>query len=403
MTYEVSNECKGAKGFVEEAAMIVSVKDAYKLIGLTVIMACAVFVCNLFLNFNLDLAAIETSLLPEQQAVYDASTTIAVASCAISGSCLVMSAIVMLVFYIKNYVNSHAKQLGALKALGFSNVRIARNFWVFAVAVAMGAVLGYAISFAIFPAFYNWQNSTGDLPKIVMTFHAELLVYLVLLPSVVFGILAVLFAMMRLKSPVMSLLRGDGKERVSKKHRTHRERSTVKHRPFLQELGFSTVRSRPSLVFFMIFAPFCFSAMIQMGFAMGEYSSEFITMIMLTIGIALASTIMFLACSAVVSANAKPIAMLKVNGYSFMQCAAAILGGYIPFAFLGFAIGTIYEIGLMMIMVNILYANLGVGTFTFDWMLLLYTFLAFVVMFTAVMVLYAYAIKRTSIKIIMQE
>lgn len=385
--------------------MIVSVKDTYKLIGLTVIIACAAFVSNLFLNFNLDLAAIEPLLLPEQQAAYDASVTVAAASCAIGGCCLVMSAIVMLVFYIKNYVNSHEKQLGVLKALGFSNVRIARNFWVFAVAVAMGAILGYALSFAVFPEFYRWQNSTGNLPKIVMTFHAELLVYLVILPPIVFGALAVLFALLRLRCPVMSLLRGDRKESVEKKrrctHRTRKEKSSGNERPFLQELVLSTVRSRPSLVFFMIFAPFCFSAMIQMGFAMGEFSSEFVTILMIIIGTALAMTIMFLACSTVVSANAKTIAIMKVNGYSFIQCTAAILGGYIPFAFLGFAIGTGYECGLMAIMVRIIYADSGV--FKFDWLLLLYTFLAFVVVFTAVTLLYAYSIKRTSVKIIMQE
>lgn len=383
--------------------MIVSIKDTYKLVGLMVIMACAAFVSNLFLNFNLDLAAIETLLLPEQQAIYDASVTVAAASCAISGCCLVMAAIVMLMFYIKNYVSSHEKQLGVLKALGFSNIRIARNFWVFAIAVAMGAILGYALSFAVFPEFYRWQNSAGDLPKITMTFHGELLVYLVILPSIVFGALAVLFALLRLRCPVMSLLREDRKERVDKKHSARKEKPRAKERPFLQELGLSTVRSRPSLVFFMIFAPFCFSAMIQMGFAMGEYSSEFITIIMLTIGIVLAIAIMFLACSAVVNANAKTIAMLKVNGYSFKHCAAAILGGYIPFAFLGFALGTGYEYALMIFMVNIVYADIGIGKFTFDWMLLLYTFLAFVVAFTAVMVMYAYAIKRTSVKIIMQE
>ena len=39
--------------------MVIGVKDTVKLFGISIIACCAVFVCTLFLNDNLDLAAIE--------------------------------------------------------------------------------------------------------------------------------------------------------------------------------------------------------------------------------------------------------------------------------------------------------------------------------------------------------
>lgn len=39
--------------------MVIGVKDTVKLFGISIIACCAVFVCTLFLNYNLDLAAIE--------------------------------------------------------------------------------------------------------------------------------------------------------------------------------------------------------------------------------------------------------------------------------------------------------------------------------------------------------
>ena len=36
--------------------MIIGIKDEIKLIGISIIACCAVFVCTLFLNYNIDLA-----------------------------------------------------------------------------------------------------------------------------------------------------------------------------------------------------------------------------------------------------------------------------------------------------------------------------------------------------------
>ncbi|MFQ6968828.1 MAG: FtsX-like permease family protein [Subdoligranulum sp.] len=50
----------------------------------------------------------------------------------------------MLLFYIKHYIDTHKKELGILKALGYSNIKIAKSFWVFGISIFIGTVTGYA-------------------------------------------------------------------------------------------------------------------------------------------------------------------------------------------------------------------------------------------------------------------
>ena len=55
--------------------MVIGIKDAIKLIGISIIACCAVFVCALFLSFNIDLAAIEDKILTEAGIVMSVSYT----------------------------------------------------------------------------------------------------------------------------------------------------------------------------------------------------------------------------------------------------------------------------------------------------------------------------------------
>lgn len=45
--------------------MIISIKDSVKLIGIMIIAGCAVFVCTLFLNFNMDIVGIRDEITSE--------------------------------------------------------------------------------------------------------------------------------------------------------------------------------------------------------------------------------------------------------------------------------------------------------------------------------------------------
>ena len=82
--------------------MIVSVKDAAKLIGVSVVSFCAVFVCNLFLNYNIDITSIEPLLTNEYQITfYDTLKLMGNVVALISGGCLLITSVVILFFYIK--------------------------------------------------------------------------------------------------------------------------------------------------------------------------------------------------------------------------------------------------------------------------------------------------------------
>ena len=53
--------------------MVIGLKDAIKLVGICIISFCAVFVCTMFLSYNIDIVAIQDKITIEQvQTFYDA-------------------------------------------------------------------------------------------------------------------------------------------------------------------------------------------------------------------------------------------------------------------------------------------------------------------------------------------
>ena len=160
--------------------MIVSIKDSVKLFGISIMTCCAVTVCNMFLNYYLDLTAIAGLIdNPYAQMFYDA------------GGCLAITTVVMLFFYIKHYIDSHSKEIGILKALGYSDFKIAKGFSVFGLSVFLGCFVGYLLSFALMPQFYELQNKDGYLPELSIGFHWILFFLLVIVPTLVFALIAV--------------------------------------------------------------------------------------------------------------------------------------------------------------------------------------------------------------------
>ena len=111
--------------------MVIGFKDAFKLVGVSVIFFCAAFVCTFFLSYYMDVITLRDEVPAELSVLYNAQVSMAQFTSAITGGVLVLIAAVMLVFYVKLYVDSHAKQLGVLKALGFSNARLAASFCLF--------------------------------------------------------------------------------------------------------------------------------------------------------------------------------------------------------------------------------------------------------------------------------
>ena len=102
--------------------MLVGIKNASKLIGLSIIACCAVLVCTMFVNFYFDVRLIESEITSELSIVfYNAQVSTAKVVCLVSGGCLLLTAVVMLLFYIKHYIDTHKKELGIL------NLNYSRN------------------------------------------------------------------------------------------------------------------------------------------------------------------------------------------------------------------------------------------------------------------------------------
>ena len=140
--------------------MVIRLKDTAKLFGITIIACCAVFVCTLFLSYNIDLAATKDVITTEAgMAMYNAQVLMGKVIAAVSGGCLIATSVVMLLFYVKNYIGTHGKELGILKALGYSNIKIARHFWVFGLSVFVGSTIGFVVGYFYLPTFYQKTSS----------------------------------------------------------------------------------------------------------------------------------------------------------------------------------------------------------------------------------------------------
>lgn len=382
--------------------MVVGIKDAAKLIGISIISFCAVIVCTMFLNFNMDVVGIKDDITSEYvMAFYDAQVSTAKVVSIVSGGCLLVTSLIMLIFYIKHYIDTHKKELGILKALGYSNMRIAKNFYVFGLSVFIGTVLGFGGAFLLMPKFYALQNEDKILPEIFIHFHPQLFVCLVIVPTVAFSLLSVCYADFALKKPVLSLLKGSLRN-SAKVRKTKPEKDTGES--FISDLKKTTLKSRKSLVFFIVFASFCFSAMTQMSASMKDLSSVMMGMMILLIGIVLACTTLFIAITTVIKGNTKTLAMMRVFGYSQKECCRALLGGYRPLGYIGFAIGTIYQYVLLRIMVDIVFKDIeGVPEYKFDFPVMFLSLAAFILFYEIVMYVYSQRIKKISVKEIMLE
>lgn len=377
--------------------MIIGIKDITKLFAITIVSCCATFVCALFLNYNLDIVEIQSQITtPQGRVLYDALVATGKVVVGVSGGCLVITTVIMLIFYVKQYIDSHSKDLGILKALGYSNFRIAKHFWVFGISVFVGSVLGYLGAWAYIPTFYAVQNAEGLLPEILPRFHFPLAFSLLVIPTAFFMLLSVLYACRKLKTPVLDLLQEIRYVRVRIRGK---DTGTL---PFLENLRKCTLSGRRILVFFVGFSAFCFSAMTQMAMSMEELSSESFSWMILSIGLILAFMTLLMSLTSVVKANTKTIAMMKVFGYSEKECSRAILGGYRPVSYIGFAIGTAYQYLLLRIMVDIVFADYAnMPTYRFDFKALGISLVTFVISYELIICCHARKIGKQSIKSVM--
>lgn len=100
--------------------MIISFKSLGKLTGIVIVCFCAVFVCTFFLNFYLDVLPLRDSVSEQMLPLYEAQLATAQMCCSITGGVLALTVVVMIVFYVRLYIDEHAAELGILKSMGYS-------------------------------------------------------------------------------------------------------------------------------------------------------------------------------------------------------------------------------------------------------------------------------------------
>ena len=189
--------------------------------------------------------------MPQVMVFYEAQVSTAKVVCMVSGGCLLMTSVIMLIFYIKHYIDTHKKELGILKALGYSPLRIAKSFYVFGSSIFIGTITGFCGAFLIMPTFYNVQNKDKILPEITVQFHPVLLVYMVAAPTAAFSLLAVFYAFRRMKNPVLALLKDNVQTSSKLRKRPAEEKDEDS---FTDDLQKSTLKSKKTLAFFIVFA-----------------------------------------------------------------------------------------------------------------------------------------------------
>lgn len=380
--------------------MVIGFKDIFKLLGISIVACCAVFVCTLFLNYNFDLIDLKNEILIDDAAkvMYEAQVSMGKVIVAITSGCLGATSIVLLMFYIKNYIDAHGKELGILKAIGYSDFSVAKYFWVFGLSVFIGCGAGFVAAFLYLPSFYQIQNADGILPNIAVRFHLILPLCLVAVPTMLFMAISVFYALLKLKTPPLDLMLE--RSRTIIKH----GRESAKNLSFLQSLKQATIRSKKLLVFFVAFSAFCFSAMVQMSLSMTDLASETMAWMIFIIGLILSFVTLLLSLSNVVKGNTKMIAMMRVFGYDYALCSNTVLGSYRLFSYVGFMIGTLYQYGLLKLILTFVFSGVeDMPTYNFNWSALLITLVAFLATYELIMLFFSLKIKKQSLKSVMME
>ena len=141
-----------------------------------------------------------------------------------------------------------------------------------------------------------------------------------------------------------------------------------------------------------------------MAFSMKDLASATMGWMILIIGLILAYMMLFLALSSVVKGNAKTAAMMRIFGYGEKEISRSIMNGYRPIAWIGFALGTGYQFGLLKVMVNVVFKNVeNVKTYNFDVKAFCIALTVFIISYELIMLFFSTRIKKLTIKSVMLE
>lgn len=377
--------------------MLVQLKDLRKAIAVVIVSFCAVFITTLFSNLYLDLKGLDiTGFNIMQKKFYDAQLIVSKFVVIITGTVLSISAAVMLIFYIKQFIDDSKHKIGILKAQGYSNNFIASKFSIFGFLVFLGSLLGYSSSHLFMPKFYESRNTDNILSELTMNFHPQLLLIMVILPSLLYLVISIFYVLFNLNVPTIHLLKQINL--INKKRRFRQ------YKNFFKELRATVLFSNKTLLFFVIFAALSFSSMIQMAFGMRDFVDGTIRIMMMIIGMILSLSILLISLEVIASSNIKNISILNIMGFSKSECSKIVLSGYRVVAYIGFAVGTVYQYFLIRALLKVLSKKLdNETTYNFDLISVIGSFIAFVLIYEIFILYYSNKIKGLNVKKIMME
>ncbi|MGX7100580.1 FtsX-like permease family protein [Gemella sanguinis] len=380
--------------------MIVQLKDLRKAIAVVIVSYCAVFITTLFSNLYLDLKGLDiTGFNIIQKKFYDAQLIVSKFVVIITGTVLSISAAVMLMFYIKQFIDDSKHKIGILKAQGYSNNFIASKFFVFGFLVFLGSLLGYGCSHLFMPKFYESRNTDNILSELTINFHPQLLLIMVILPSLLFLVISIVYVLFNLNVPTINLLK-----QINSTNKKIRKRRFRQYKNFFKELRATVLFSNKTLLFFVIFAALSFSSMIQMAFGMRDFVDGTIRIMMMVIGVILSLSILLISLEVIANSNIKNISILNIMGYSKNECSSIILSGYRVVAYIGFAIGTVYQYFLIKTLLTVLSKKLdSETTYSFDLISVIGSFIAFVLIYEIFILYYSNRIKDINVKKVMMD
>ena len=208
-------------------------------------------------------------------------------------------------------------------------------------------------------------------------------------------VLAIGYARRQLQTPALRLLKKSPTPIKVKR----RKRASKKEKSFLKELSSSLIWGRKSILFFVVFGSMCFAAMVQLSFGLRDYTDDIIQTMMIMIGLILSFSILFLSLGIVVSESRETLALMKAFGYTDRECQSHILAPYRFWAYLGFALGTAYQYGIMEILIGVIKDTVPEKIeHNFDWNVCFWTLLGFAVVYESLFYLSNRKLKKQTIK-----
>jgi len=349
--------------------MIVQLKDLRKAIAVVIVSFCAVFITTLFSNLYLDLKGLDiTGFNIMQKKFYDAQLIVSKFVVIITGTVLSISAAVMLIFYIKQFIDDSKHKIGILKAQGYSNNFIASKFSIFGFLVFLGSLLGYGSSHLFMPKFYESRNIDNILSELTMNFHPQLLLIMVILPSLLFLVISIVYVLFNLNVPTINLLK-----QINSTNKKIRKRRFRQYKNFLKELRATVL-----------------------------YGT--IRIMMMVIGVILSLSILLISLEVIANSNIKNISILNIMGFSKSECSKIVLSGYRVVAYIGFVLGTVYQYFLIRTLLKVLSEKLdSETTYNFDLISVIGSLIAFVLIYEIFILYYSNKIKDLNVKKIMME